>query len=744
MNDHLNPAPRAAKMGRVWKNSVQLGARRFEIALLIGLMLIGPIMAFSYYSLRHLDEARKIQEHSLIVQDHLDDLRSAVRKFEIRYLRLAPEEAKGESRREIDTVLNGLSQSVEDDEIQTESLVEVRASIAEFVTDPTEERATNVKEWIDSMDAQEVEYLNEHRPAAIAFLSTASGSILIVGIMSLFLSILAFLGLRRQMRSREIIEDELRVAERQATLASEMKSKFLATISHEIRTPLNGIIAMADVLRASPLTAKDKRLTEIIFQSSQSLLRIINDLLNFSQIEAGQVGLEVEIFSVSKLVEQTCSVLELKAQQKSLKLFTKVADDVPQNLQGDGGRLGQVLFNLIGNAIKFTETGTVEVKVECDPASDRDVSRINFLVSDTGRGIPSEDMSTLFQPFNRLGKVGTSGEPGTGLGLSISQSLVRQMGGEIRVENRAGQGTIFWFQLPLKNVMDVEQKNNLGNSAINSATNSVIKSVAGPPKVAEHDTSHLEKSHLPNAVFKGVRVLVAEDNQTNQIVAQTVLEQLGCHVTLAQTGLEALETLASRDFDLVLMDCQMPVLDGYEATRRIRVLETNSARKPVRIVAMTANAQADDRARCLASGMDDYIRKPFVVDDLVRVLMGGDSTADLETIQKAMEELNRRLGSAPLLRIRAAFLKSLGEWPLEAHVLANNAEFLRELSHKLKSSSRTIGAANFADRLEQMEEILKGSENAATLDQTKIPTGTLKSELDRDVRMLKRLFAPAE
>lgn len=713
----MNPDDLAAKISNVWKSSVQLGARRFEIALLIGLMLIGPIMAFSYYSLRHLDEARKIQEHSLIVEDHLDDLRSAVRQFEIRYLRLAPEEEKGESRREIDTVLNDLSQSVEDDEIQTESLVEVRASIAEFVADPTEERAKNVKEWVDSMDAQEVEYLNEHRPAAITFLSTASGSILIVGILSLFLSILAFLGLRRQMRSREIIEDELRVAERQATLASEMKSKFLATISHEIRTPLNGIIAMADVMRGSALPAKEKRLTEVIFQSSQSLLRIINDLLNFSQIEAGQVGLEVEIFSIRSLVEQTCSVLDLKALSKNLKIISVIAVDVPENLQGDGGRLGQVLFNLIGNAIKFTQAGQIEVKIERDPASDRKVSRVNFSVTDTGRGISDEDMVTLFQPFNRLGKVGTSGEPGTGLGLSIAQSLVRQMGGEIRVESRLGSGTVFWFQLPMKNV-EIED-----------------------PSFVVSKKLVIDKSPAPEMVFKGARVLVAEDNQTNQIVAQTILEQLGCQVSLAQTGLEALEMIATREFDLILMDCQMPVLDGYEATRRIRALEITGSRKPVRIVAMTANAQADDRARCLASGMDDYVRKPFVIDDLVRALSGGDSLSDLKTIEKAVEDLRLRLGATALTRIRAAFLNSLSEWPVGSHRMANDVVFLRDLSHKLKSSARAIGANSFSDRLEQLEGILREASDSVTLNDVQAPTSVLKAEIDRDIRSLKRLFA---
>lgn len=709
-------------MWDVFKQNLKFRARRFEIALLIGLMLIGPIMGFSYYSLRQLDEARRVQEHSLVVREHLNDLRSAVRQYEILSLRDAPEESRGESRREIDKILNDLSASVEADEIQTESLTEVRAAISEFVGDPTSSHSLEVKEWILSMDSQEAEYMNEHRPSAITFLSTASGSILIVGILSLFLSILAFMGLRRQMRSRDIIEAELRVAERQATLASEMKSKFLATISHEIRTPLNGIIAMADVMRSSSLPVREKRLTDVIFQSSQALLRIINDLLNFSQIESGQVGLEVEIFSVRHLIEQTCSVLELKAQSKNLAMSYSVSDDVPTRLQGDGGRLGQVLFNLIGNAIKFTQHGTIEIKIARDPSSDDSVARINFSITDTGRGISSDDLGTLFQPFNRLGQVGTSGEPGTGLGLSISQSLARQMGGEIRVESRLDQGSTFYFQLPLK-----------------------FSKEAGAEEVSTFVVSSNPISFSRDVSFKGFRVLVAEDNQTNQIVVQTILEQLGCHVSIAQTGLEAIEILMGRDFDIILMDCQMPVLDGYEATRRIRLQELTSQRRPIRIVAMTANAQADDRARCLAAGMDDYVAKPFVTEDLVRALAGGEFVTDLKTIETSMEDLKKRLGATALARIRVAFLASLEEWPLETKKLANDVEFLAEVSHKLKSSSKTIGARCFAERLERLESLMRENTDVGTVQEITRPEvrasiDVLKLEIDRDVRSLKRLF----
>ncbi len=666
-------------------------------------------MAFSFYSLRHLDEARKVEEHSLVVQDHLDDLRQAVNDFEVRHLRLAPEEVKGESRAKIDLILNNLNQSVEKDEIQTESLVEVRNSISEFIAAPTAAHAKEVQEWIDSMDAQEVEYSDEHRPAAITFLSTASGSILIAGILSLFLTFLAFIGLRRQLRSREIIADELRVAERQATLASDMKSKFLATISHEIRTPLNGIIAMSDVLRESLLAAKEKRLVEVIFQSSQALLRIINDLLDFSQIESGQVGLEVRTFSVRELVGQTCSVLELKAQNKNLKISFDVSPSVPSALSGDGGRLGQVLLNLIGNAIKFTRNGLVEVKVEVDPASDESVSRLNFSVRDTGVGISAEDLSTIFQPFHRLGKVGTIGEPGTGLGLSISQSLVRQMGGEIRVESRLQVGTVFWFQIPLK-----------------TSGETVLPNIK--PRSLESSTSSIN--------FKGTRVLVAEDNETNQIVAQTVLEQLGCQVTVVNSGLAAVDLLSKQEFDHVLMDCQMPVLDGYEATRRIRSNEATSGRRPSRITAMTANAQADDRARCLASGMDDYISKPFVVEDLMRVLSGGDSVIDRLSIDLAMSGLMSRLGRDSVVRLRAAFFRSLSDWPLQSLVsVENNSRALADLAHKLKSSARAVGAQSFAGRLERFETVLSKSDGS--LDQT---ATQLKSEIDCDVRSLKRLF----
>lgn len=694
-------------------------ARRFEIALLVGLVLIGPIMAFSYYSLHQLDGARKFQEHSLMVRDHLDDLSASIRQYEILALRSASDQDKEAARGEIERVVTALSQSVEADEIQTESLTEVRASISDFVSNPTAANSAEVRDWIVSMDSQESEYMGEHRPVAVAFLSTASSSVLLVGILSLFLSILAFVGLRRHMRAREVIETELRVAERQATLASEMKSKFLATISHEIRTPLNGIIAMSDVMRASDLPMKEKRLTDVIFQSSQALLRIINDLLNFSEIESGRVGLEVEIFSLRNLLDQTCSVLELKAEAKGLRLACSVDDRLPMTLQGDGGRLGQVLFNLVGNAIKFTASGSVDIKVERDPSSDGKTTRVNVSVSDTGQGIREEDLTTLFQPFNRLSKVGTSGEPGTGLGLSISQSLVRQMGGELRIESRVGHGSVFWFQISLLNV-----------EAGSSNSTAVVE---GP----EDKSSRVA---VAGARFKGLRVLVAEDNQTNQIVAGTVLEQLGCIVSFAQTGLEAVEFTAGRDFDLVLMDCQMPILDGYEATRRIRIFELSTGRLPIRIVAMTANAQADDRARCLASGMDDYVGKPFVIEDLVRAIAGGETVTDVASIEHSIEDLRVRLGATALARIRRAFLNSLNEWPVENQKFSNDVGYLKEVSHRLKSSAKTLGANGFAERLETLETLLRQQTESETLHEVSVEAEGLKAQLDRDVRSLMRLF----
>lgn len=701
-----------AKIWYVFKRS----ARRFEIALLVGLVLIGPIMGFSYYSLRQLDEARKVQEHSLVVREHLNDLRAAVRQYEILYLRDAPEESKGESRLEIDRILHDLSQSVEADEIQTESLAEVRAAIAEFVSEPTPEYSKEVREWILSMDAQEADFLAEHRPASITFLSTASGSILLVGILSLLLSILAFIGLRRQMRSREIIETELRVAERQATRASEMKSKFLATISHEIRTPLNGIIAMTEVIRGSSLPPKEKRLTDVIFQSSQALLRIINDLLNFSQIEAGQIGLEAEIFSIRSLVEQTCSVLDIKAQQKHLTLRRFIAEDVPENLEADGGRLGQVLFNLIGNGIKFTSNGYVDLKVERDPSSTSELARINFSVSDTGRGIPADELGLLFQPFHQSGTVGTSGEAGTGLGLSIAQGLVRQMGGEIRVESRENQGSVFWFQLPMK-----PGAVHVGESLATASTSALLP---GPLALS----------------LQGLEVLVTEDNATNQIVAQTVLEQLGCHVSLAATGLEAIEMLRTRKFDLILMDCQMPVMDGYEATRRIRDAELATGGARVPIVAMTANAQTDDRARCLAAGMDDYISKPFVTADLVRVISRHEDAVDVDSVGLGLEALEKRLGAPAVKRLREAFLASLREWPLASSAEAGDRDLLRELSHKLKSSAKTIGAFGFSERLDELEMILRNEQAIAATGGTAAPAdiSVLKERIDQDVENLQR------
>ncbi|MEM8970907.1 MAG: PAS domain S-box protein [Pseudomonadota bacterium] len=502
-----------------------------------------------------------------------------------------------------------------------------------------------------------------------------------------------FIGYLRDITDEKAREAALIEAKDKAEVAGRAKAAFLAMMSHEIRTPLNGVLGLLNLLQDTPLKERQREYVRTAHTSGNALLTIINDILDFSKLEAGQMTLEEGIFRVDELLSDVTKIVAPLAQQKGLTVQTSISEPVPEACVGDAGRLRQVLLNLASNAVKFTETGSVSINVNCETPSSEGIAGLTFSVIDTGIGIPDEKKELIFSEFTTLDPGANGQLGGTGLGLAISKAITKTMGGTIEFSSEFGRGSTFSFTVHLP----------VGDSSL----------------IPRDDEPALPAEHL-----RDLRVLLAEDNMTNQLVFRTMIEAAGCKVDTASNGLEALASIERQTYDVVLMDVAMPEMDGLEATRQIRQMDVPVCEIP--IIALTAYALAEDQARCLAAGMDKVLTKPIVRRKLYAALAEVEVAQDLEVVTptspdpidlSVLDELFEGEPEAIKRQALTQFLADIQEQRdrLDEALNTRDIHVIERASHVLVGLAGTFGAGQVAHIARETNTLARSDEKDDTI-----------------------------